>query len=141
MQGKNETQECDSHTESVIPQPTSPASFTQSQQNLSYHVQGRMPRPSRGLGSVWVCFQWPELRGWGITDIQQVGGQGCLMSKIARRSPVLGRICAAQNAKEASNEKHCKAMKEVLSGRRILLFLSKKEYLSTSMALYRMCSY
>lgn len=44
------------------------------------------------------------------------GGQGCGKSTDARKSPVLGKICAAQNASGASNEKHRKAMKEVLSG-------------------------
>lgn len=38
------------------------------------------------------------------------------MSTDARKSPVLGKTCAAQNANGASNEKHHKAMKEVLSG-------------------------
>lgn len=41
----------------------------------------------------------------------------CQMSKNIRKSqPCARKICASQNANGAFNEKHCKAMKEVLSG-------------------------
>lgn len=55
----------------------------------------------------------------GVGDYLHLIGRGqvCQMSKNIRRSqPCARKICASQNANGASNEKHCKAMKEVLSG-------------------------
>ena len=49
------------------------------------------------------------------------------MSGNARNSPVLGKICAAQNANGASKEKYYnKAMNEVLSGGGSYYFFTRK---------------
>ena len=83
----------------------SPASSTQSQQNRSYHVQGPPPPPdpSSGCWGVRGCAFNCLTNGFGGDYWHLIGGgQGCYMSRNARKIPILGKLCAAQNANDDS---------------------------------------